>query len=80
MSRMFHNFAVQAKDVNVTGIENWNVEHAKCFDYMFKNFAPNSSCKLDLTGWSKGCSLIGTHRKFADGNFFRIKEPVWENH
>ena len=80
ISRMFHNFAVQAKDVSVTGIENWNVEHAKCFDYMFKNFAPNSSCKLDLTGWSKDCSLIGTHRKIADGNFFRIKEPVWENH
>ena len=56
------------------------MKNAKSFNAMFKNFAPNSNCKLDLTGWSKGCSLIGTHHKFADGSFFRIKEPVWENY
>ena len=79
ISRMFHNFAVQAKDVSVTGIENWNVEYVKCFDYMFENFAPQSNCKLDLTGWSKKKPLYGEHNAFAKNVFFRIKEPVWAN-
>lgn len=79
IGRMFHNFAVQAKDVSVTGIENWNVEHVQGFDYMFKNFAPQSSCKLDLTGWSKKMPLCGEHNGFSENVFFRIKEPVWEN-
>lgn len=77
---VFDGFAPRATNVNLIGVEDWNMKNAKSFNAMFKNFAPNSSCKLDLTGWSKGCSLIGTHHKFADGNFFRIKEPVWENY
>ena len=75
---MFDDFAALATEVNLIGVENWNVENGNSFMGVFWNFAPNSNCKLDLTGWSKSHFLVGDHSQFSTGTFFRIKKPVWE--
>lgn len=75
--QMFDDFAALATEVNLIGVENWNVENGNCFNGVFWDFAPNSNCKLDLTGWSKNHFLVGDHFQFSTGSFFRIKEPKW---
>ena len=77
--KMFDGFAPMAEDVKITGIENWTVWQAECFDGMFKNFAQKSNYKLDLTSWSKDHPLSADHYSFSENLFFRIKEPVWIN-
>ena len=74
-AEMFSFFGINAKRINIFGIEEWYVNNGSCFDEMFDNFALNGNCFLDLSNWKiKGkCN----HEAFARGTFFKIKEPNW---
>ena len=74
---MFSNFALTAENVVLNNLEQWQVGHGKNFDGMFRKFAPQSKCRLDLSAWSKTYDLAGSHSKFSTGTFFKIKEPEW---
>lgn len=77
---MFKDFAREAKYVQLYGIEKWTPEKLFSAFRMFKGFAPESNCQLDLSGWS---NYIQKNRvladEFSENTFFRIKEPSWEN-
>lgn len=78
LSHMFENFAAEAKVVNIIGIDNWTVNYVNNFCSMFRNFAPKSKCCLDLSSWNKEYKQLSAyHDWFANGTFFRIKEPKW---
>ena len=66
---MFDDFAALATEVNLIGVENWNVGNGNSFMGVFWNFAPNSNCKLDLTGWSKSHFWWETTLNFQQAPF-----------
>ena len=41
--QMFDDFAALATEMNLIGVENWNVENGNCFNGVFWDFAPNSN-------------------------------------
>lgn len=55
--QMFENFAPHAKIVKVKGIEDWRLGTGSIsLDHAFDNFAKASSCRLNLSKWSKNCT------------------------
>ena len=76
--QMFEEFAPHAKTVELKGIENWHLGTGLIsLVHMFNNFAQKSKCHLDLSEWAKGCTEKPDMEGFAEGTFFRIKEPEW---
>ena len=79
-SEIFQSFAPHAKIVELKGIEDWRLgTNLASLDHAFDDFAKASSCRLDLSGWSAGCTQKPSMDEFATGTFFRIKEPEWPN-
>lgn len=78
-SQMFCRFALEAKTVNIIGIEGWTVTQGAFLVGMFGGFAPISNCRLDLSNWSKEQKLSAYHEYFSLETFFKIKEPEWAN-
>ena len=74
---MFDGFASEAKRVKISGVEEWPVGHGYNFNRMFRDFAPQSNCRLNLSNWNKTGKLVGSHEEFSDGTFFKIREPEW---
>lgn len=74
---MFDGFASEAKRVKISGVEEWSVGHGYNFNRMFRDFAPQSNCRLNLSNWNKTGKLVGSHEEFSDGTFFKIREPEW---
>lgn len=79
-SRLFEGFAPHAKTVKLKGVEDWPVGHGYNFNRMFKNFAPHSNYRLNLSNWNKTGKLVGSHKEFSDGTFFKIREPIWKKY
>lgn len=79
-SEIFQSFAPHAKIVELKGIEDWRLgTNLASLDHAFDDFAKASDCRLDLSGWSAGCTQKPSMDEFATGTFFRIKEPEWPN-
>ena len=75
---IFGKFAPHAKAVELKGVENWRLgTNLASLDHAFDDFAKASSCRLDLSGWSAGCTQKPSMEDFSKGVFFRIKEPRW---
>ena len=68
------------KRLNLKELRNWPVGHGYNFDHTFKDFAPHSNYRLNLSNWNKTGKLMGSHEEFSDGTFFKIKEPIWKNY
>lgn len=78
-SQMFKCFAAHAKEVELKGIEGWRLGPGPIsLNYTFDDFAKASTCRLDLSGWSTGCTQKPRMENFSRGGFFKIKEPTWE--
>ena len=76
--QMFKEFAPHAKTVELKGIENWHLGTGLIsLVHMFDSFAKKSKCHLDLSEWAKGCTEKPDMEGFANGTFFRVKEPKW---
>ena len=76
--QMFKQFAPRAKMVELKGIENWRLGDTGSISlsYVFDDFAKASTCRLDLSGWSVGCTQKPRMENFSRGGFFKIKEPT----
>ena len=74
---MFDGFASEAKNLQISEIEEWSVGHGYNFNRMFRNFAPHSNYRLNLSSWNRTGKLMGSHEEFSDGTFFKIREPEW---
>ena len=80
-SEIFQSFAPHEKIVELKGVEDWRLgTNLVSLDHAFDDFAKASSCRLDLSGWSAGCTQKPSMEDFSKGVFFRIKEPTWENY
>ena len=76
---MFYEFASNASEVTLKGVESWKPAKMKYSKEMFMDFAPKSDCHLDLQSWRPYTTkcLFYDHYNFATGSHSLIKEPQW---
>ena len=76
---MFNEFALNASEVILKGVENWKPVNMIYSKEMFMDFAPKSDCQLDLQSWRPYTTkcLFYDHYNFATGSHSLIKEPNW---
>lgn len=76
-SNMFYGCGKNSNYLNITGLESWNIKNGTRMDNFLARISKKANFQIDLSRWNSN-ALERKPEGFTTNNFFRVKEPDWD--